>query len=92
MMEVEVKVIGMLGGTFVSVAKKVSVKPGSRPSDAIKALYKNGDIDKQVYKQIKSLRPPVYLVVNEDKVEGKPDSVTLNDGDTLAVMQQVAGG
>ena len=92
MIEVEVKIVGLLTGTFISVAKKVLLKEGARPLDAIKALYADGGIDKGVFKQIKGMRPPFYLVLNGTKVEGKPKSVVLNDGDTLAVMQLMAGG
>ncbi len=92
MIEVEVKVIGMFGADFVAATKVVEIKDGSKPKDAIVALYKAGGIEKSVFKQIKSLRPPFYLVLNDTKVEGKPKNIILQNGDSLGVMQLMAGG
>ena len=80
MIEVEVKVVGMFGADFVAVAEVVEIKEGAGLKDAITALYKTGAIDKFVYKQIKSLRPPFYLVWNDTKVDGKPKSIVLQNG------------
>jgi hypothetical protein len=92
MIQVEVKVIGMFGADFVAATRVVDLKDGAKPKDAIVALYKAGAIEKAVYKQIKSLRPPFYLVHNDTKVEGKPKNIVLQNGDSLGVMQLMAGG
>ena len=90
--EVEVKIVGMFGADFLAVAEKVSLSEGARPADALAALHKSGAISKQVYKQVKSFRPPFYLVLNDEKQDGKPKSIRLQDGDRLSVLQLATGG
>lgn len=92
MIEVEVKVIGMYAGQFITVSEKLSLKDGAGPKDAIKALYISGAIDKIVYKQIKSFRPPNFIVINDQKLELGKNKFVLNDRDSLSVMQLAAGG
>jgi hypothetical protein len=92
MIEVEVKVIGMFGAQFVTVAKKLQLKDGARPKEALEELHKSGAIDAAVFNQIKSLKPPFLLVLNDQACETKPQATKLQDRDSMSVIQLMAGG
>jgi len=92
MIEVEVKIIGMFGPEFVTVAQKVSLKNGARPKDALEAIYQAGAIDAEVYKQIKGLKPPYFVVLNDQTQDAKPQSIELKNGDSMSVIQLLTGG
>ncbi len=74
------------------MAERVELKPGARVLEAIEAVYRAGAISKPVFKAIKKLRPPLFLVINDEKVDGKAMTVELQDGDSVTVMQIMAGG
>ena len=90
--EVEVKVVGFFGDESVAVGKKVALSGGAKVSDALEALLHDGAITEPVYAQVKELQPPLYLVVNDEKVEGDEVKIELRDGDVVTVMQLMAGG
>ena len=90
--EVEVKVIGMFGADSVAVARRLTLPPGARVKDALEALHAAGGIDQAVLAQARRLRPPLFLVINDEKVGARGLSVRLADGDVVTVMQLMAGG
>jgi hypothetical protein len=89
---VEVKVLGMYGLESIAVAETVRLPAKSKVKHALRALYDAGAIDKQVYKLVKKIRPPCFLVLNDDQVEKKPTVQPLVEGDVVTVMQITAGG
>jgi hypothetical protein len=89
---VDVKIVGMVGGRYLTVSQHVTVPDGASPVQALAALVDAGAIDKSVYRKIKALRPPFFVAINEVKQEKRPHSIALRDGDVLAVMQLTAGG
>ena len=90
--EVEVKVIGMFGLHSVAVGQKLTVPAGASVKDALAALHQAGAIDATVLAVVTKLRPPFFLVVNDEKVGGRAMSRRLADGDVVTVMQIMAGG
>jgi sulfur carrier protein ThiS len=90
--EVEVKVIGMFGSASVAVGQKLALPPGASVKDALQALHDAGAIDATVLAVVTKLRPPFFLVVNDEKVGGRAMSRRLADGDVVTVMQIMAGG
>ena len=92
MIEVEVKVVGMFGAQFVTVAKKIQLIDGAGPKEAVTALYKSGAIDADVYQRLKNLKPPYFIVLNDQTCEGKPQTIKLKNGDSMSVVQLMAGG
>jgi molybdopterin converting factor small subunit len=89
---VEVKILGMFGADFLSEAHTVQVALGASPIDAIDEMHKSGAISKEIYKLIRKLKPPYFLVLNDEKQEGKPKLITLKEGDQISIMQAMAGG
>ncbi len=90
--EVEVKVVGTFGADSLALAERIRLKPGAQVIEAIEAVYRAGAIAKPVFEAIKKLRPPLFLVINDEKIEGKGMKVELADGDSVTVMQIMAGG
>jgi len=90
--KVEVKIVGLFGLESIAVAETLSLPAGAKVKDALRELYDAKVIDKQIYKQVKKIRPPCFLVLNDDKVERKPAAQSLADGDVVTVMQIMAGG
>jgi hypothetical protein len=90
--EVEVRVIGMFGIDSIAVAEKVHLPADATPRDALDALHETGAIDATVLALAKKLRPPFFLVVNDEKVGSRGMSRALADGDVVTVMQIMAGG
>jgi molybdopterin converting factor small subunit len=82
----------MFGAQFVTVAKKIQLKDGAGPKEAVYALYKSGAIDADVYKRLKNLKPPYFIVVNDQTCEAKPRTIRLKNGDSISVFQLMAGG
>lgn len=91
-MTIELKVLGMINGTFMCFARSVELEAGAKVKTALAAAFKQGILDKATYKTIKGLRPPFFAVINDEKVSGKAGGVQLNDGDILSVMQAMSGG
>lgn len=90
--EVEVKVIGMFGAESIAVAARVTVPAGATVKDALEALHRTGAIDATVLAQTKALRPPHYLVINDQAVRSRALAKRLANGDVVTVMQIMAGG
>jgi hypothetical protein len=90
--EVEVKVIGMFGIDSIAVGQRVTVPAGASVKDALEALHAAGAIDAAVLATVTKLRPPFFLVINDEKAGGKGMSRRLADGDVITVMQIMAGG
>ncbi len=82
----------MVGGRYLTIGQEVTVADGATPVQALAALMEAGAIDKSVYRKIKGLRPPFFVVLNEVKQEKRAHRIALKDGDVLAVMQLTAGG
>lgn len=92
MIEVEVKVVGLYAGQFVTVSKTIRLKEGSGPKQALFVLYKSGVISREAFKQIRRFRPPTFLALNDVKIETGRNRFSLKDGDTLSILQLAAGG
>ncbi len=92
MIEVEIKVIGLYAGQFVTVSKTIQLKEGSGPKQALSMLYKSGAISRAAFRQIKRFRPPTFLSLNDVKIETGKNRFSLKDGDTLSILQLAAGG
>jgi hypothetical protein len=90
--EVEIKVVGMFDVEYLALAQKVSLEPGATVGDALERLHASGAIGQAVYAQVKKLRPPLFLVVNDEKVGAKGMSRRLADGDVISILQLSAGG
>ncbi len=92
LIEVEVKVIGMFGADSVAVGQKLSLAAGTTVKQALEALHAAGAIDATVLAVVTKLRPPFFLVVNDEKVGARGLQRRLAHGDSVAVMQIMAGG
>ena len=90
--EVEVKVIGMFGADSVAVARTLRLPPGTSVRGALEALHETGAIEAAVLAVVTKLRPPFFLVVNDEKVGVRSLSRRLAHGDVATVMQLMAGG
>ena len=90
--EVEVKIIGMFGLASIAVGQTLRLPPGARVKDALQALHEAGAIDAAVLAVVTKLRPPFFLVVNDEKVGVRGLSRRLAHGDVVTVMQLMAGG
>jgi hypothetical protein len=90
--EVEVKVIGLFGADSIAVAQKLTLPSGARVQEALEALHRAGAINRAVLAQVTKLRPPYFLVINDEKVGAKGMAVRLTHGDVVTVMQIMAGG
>lgn len=91
-MEVEVKVVGIFDGVMVTVASTVTLAPGARVKHALARLLEDGTIDRKLYKQIKNPKPPCFVVLNDEKQDRRAVKLPVKDGDSVAVMQIMAGG
>lgn len=90
--EVEVKVIGMFGVDSIAVARRLSLPPRAKVKEALEALHRAGAIDRTVLALVTKLRPPYFLVINDEKVGAKGLAQRLAHGDVVTVMQIMAGG
>jgi sulfur carrier protein ThiS len=90
--EVEVNVVGMFGIDSIAVGQKLSLPAGATVKEALAALHAAGAIDAGVLEVVTKLRPPFFLVVNDEKVGAKAITRPLENGDVVTVMQIMAGG
>ncbi len=89
---VEVKLLGMFGAEFLSESQMLELHEGDSAVDAVDSLLSSGAIDKTIHKQIRKLKPPYFVVLNDVKQEKKPKTIKLTDGDVLSIMQVMTGG
>lgn len=90
--EVEVRVIGMFGVDSIAVGQKLALPPGATVKEALESLHRSGAISKDVLAVATQLRPPFFLVVNDEKVGRRGLSRRLEPGDVVTVMQLMSGG
>ena len=90
---VTVKVIGMLSDRYVSVMEEIKVADGSTVFEALKSMRDEKKIDKEVFGMIKDVKPPLQMLVNGSRFEGKkPAKVELHGGDEVSILTATSGG
>ena len=90
---ITVKVIGMVSGRHVSVMEEIKVAEGSTVLEALKFMRDEKKIDKEVFGMIKEVKPPLQLLVNGTRVEGKkPARTKLQRGDEVSILMAMSGG
>lgn len=88
---VEAKVMGILGGDYVSVITPLTLPRGARVKTLVRALLQGGHVDKATYSTLKRLRPPLRVLINgEDAPRGR--RAGLEDGDTVSIFTPLVGG
>jgi len=88
---VEIKVMGFLGGEYLSVVTEAAIPEGSGVKRLLKELVDLKRLGKSAYNALKSLKPPITVMINgESPKNGK--SAILNQGDSVSVFTPISGG
>ncbi|MEW6439547.1 MAG: MoaD/ThiS family protein [bacterium] len=89
---VEAKVMGVLGGNYVSVVTALSLARGATVKTMLKALLEGGHVDETTYAAVKSLKPPLRILINGEDATGRGRRAGLAHGDTVSIFTPLAGG
>ncbi len=60
--QVEVKVVGMVGYDFLAVAELVTLPTGASAADALDALPATGAIEPEAFEWLRPIPPPFFPV------------------------------
>lgn len=89
--KVEAKVMGLLGGDYLSIMKMMDVPEGSTVRDLLKAMLDVGHIDKAIYASLKNLKPPIGVLINGESAVHSPKR-GLCEGDIVSITTPISGG
>jgi len=90
--QIEAKVMGLLGGQYLSIMVKVNLPNGSTVRQLLKNLLDGGHIDKTVFGAVKRLKPPISVLINGENIGEGAHKTELHDGDTVSIFTPIAGG
>ncbi len=90
---VELKVIGVFSEQHISVVTTLYIPDKATVKTLIKTALKEGKIEKNVYRSIQGVRPPLSLMLNGSNVtDSRKEKISLNDGDQVTIFMPLSGG
>ena len=92
-MTVEINIVTFISNEYINDSFQLSAPVGSSLKRLLKMAGQQGKIKKNVYQTLRSLKPPVSLIVNGTNVENpKKECTSLSDGDKIVVFTPLSGG
>jgi len=91
-MQVEVKVVGMLGDDFLVVAERVELPDGATVRDALAAVCETDEIPDDAAPMVREPQYPFFVAINDERVEGDAAGKVLADGDVVSLLQLASSG
>lgn len=88
---VEAKVMGLLGGDYLSVVTPLTLPRGANVKTLVRALLQGGHVDKATYSTLKRLRPPLSVLINGENA-ARGGRAGLEEGDTVTILTPLVGG
>lgn len=90
---VEVSIQGVIGERYLSVVAEVSLDQGSTVKHLINHLEREGQLDREGYRTVRGVNPPLQLLINGNQLTGRRREKTeLMNGDTVLIFTPVSGG
>lgn len=91
--EVELNIIVYIREKYVNSTYRVSINGNTGADDFVRAAFVQGKIEKNLYKHIRGIKPPLMLMINGSNISRKEKkSLVLNDGDVMTIMSPASGG
>jgi len=89
---VEVKVVGMLGADFLTVAEPVELPDGATVADALATVCETPVIPDDAADLVRAAQYPFFVVINDERMEGDVAGRALADGDVVSLLQLASSG
>ncbi len=92
MIQVEVKVVGMMGDDFLVVAELVELEDDATVRDALAAVCQTGEIPDDVAPMVRDPQYPFFVAINDERVAEDAAGQVLADGDVVSLLQLASSG
>ncbi len=85
---VEINIVAFISNEYINDSFQLSAPEGSSLKRLLKTAREQGKIKKNVYWTLRTLKPPVSLIVNGNNIENpKKESASYSDGDKITVSR-----
>lgn len=92
MIRVEVKVVGMLGADFLTVAEALELPDGATVADALAVVCETPAIPGDAAPLVRDPQYPFFVAINDERIEDEAAGRVLADGDVVSLLQLASSG
>lgn len=93
LVNVEVNIIALLKDQYVNEVLTVAVPQGVSIKQLLKIAHSQNLLDKDIFKFVKKLRPPISLIVNGTNVaKNKTSQYSAAKDDQITIFTPLSGG